>query len=220
VHEVSDNRVRGEGETAIRLFGLNQEIFLALAALQFSCEPTRRLAAPRPRLLRLRMTVLRLHLQTTIVGGERALARVLRFRPSGRRGTAEVSDGDAVLFHQSLNPLDPPGETPLFGSLYLLCLSSQLTDLRHNSFIGGCHKPKYSTAIAGLYVLPIKNTPSLAKTMSRTAAALRVGLIAGSFVMARTLPATPAWCAFLDLTGAIEEQIGDLYEKKLYPLGI
>jgi len=66
----------------------------------------------------------------------------------------------------------------------------------------------------------MNNTPSLAKTMSRTAAALRVGLIAGSFVMARTLPATPAWCAFLDLTGAIEEQIGDLYEKKLYPLGI
>jgi len=125
-----------------------------------------------------------------------------------------------VLFHQSLNPLDPPGETPLFGSLCLLCLSSQLTDLRHNSFIGGCHKPKYTTSGQCFHVLPMNNAPFLPKTMSRTAAALRVGLIAGSFVMARTLPATPAWCAFLDLTGAIEEQIGDLYEKKLYPLGI
>jgi len=92
-----------------------------------------------------------------------------------------VSNGDAVLFHQSFHPLDPPRETPLFGSLCLLCLSSQFTDLRHNSFIGGCHKPKY-TPIERLHVLPIEDTPSLAKTVFRTAAAILVGLIAGSFV--------------------------------------
>gem|GEM_PF-1182250 len=93
-----------------------------------------------------------------------------------------MSDGDTVLFHQSFDPLDPPRETPLFGSLCLLCFSSQFTDLRHNSFIRGCHKPKYSTVIERLHVLPMKDAPSLARTVFRTAAALLVGLIAGSFV--------------------------------------